>query len=531
MIVHEMQELIFSGPVLPQALAAPQVETEFTWEDGAKKVLGFYDGAGIYKVRFLPEKAGNYHWKVTGVVQGQGEALCTYGPQLNESDLSTCSRGRSHGKVSVCGQHFTYADGGWYQPFGTTVYGLAHQNDALIEETLCSLEKAPYNKIRMCLFPKYYEYNREDPEYFPFEKSAGGGWDVGQPCLKFWQRLDRILDRLEVMDIQADLILFHPYDRWGFSKMSMEDNLLYLETVIRRLSARPNVWWSLANEYDVLPAFEKEDWYILEDFLADRDPFHHLLSNHNWVSFYDFTREHVTHVCVQYPWVQKAGLLAREYKKPVIYDEMGYEGNVPMGWGNLSGFELVNRFWCVCTQGAWATHGEAFESEDEVLWWSKGGALKGESTRRIAWLRAFMESLPGPLTAVIPPMAVSEAPMSASDSFMDAQAVKEMLAQIPESVRGFTRAMLSLSPVERERTLLADPLYAGHCGSDAYLYYYARTCPCRVDIELPEDGSYTVEVLDVWEMTRQTVMENTRGAIKVFLPSKEGMAVYAERTH
>lgn len=33
-----------------------------------------------------------------------------------------------------------------------------------------------------------------------------------------------------------------------------------------------------------------------------------------------------------------------------------------------------------------------------MLWWSKGGKLKGESSRRIAFLREIIESLPGPLT-------------------------------------------------------------------------------------------------------------------------------------
>ena len=509
MLVHQMQEFTFEGPVLTNAWAAPQVAAEFSSAEETVRVKGFYDGEGIYKVRFLPEKAGSYTWQVNGAVSGRGSVYC--------------SAGEKRGKVSASSQHFIYANGSLYQSFGTTVYGLVHQPEALIEKTLRSLEASPYNKVRMCLFPKYYEYNREEPEAFPFEKTDAGVFDVQRPCLKYWQRLDRVLDRLEAMDIQADLILFHPYDKWGFSKMSMEDNLIYLETVIRRLAARPNVWWSLANEYDVLTAFEMEDWYTVEDFMTRCDPFHHLLSNHNWAKFYDFSREHITHVCVQFPWVQKAGLLAHEYQKPVIFDEMGYEGNVPMGWGNLSAFELVNRFWCVCAQGAWATHGEAFVSEDQVLWWSKGGNLKGASTPRIAWLRKFMESLPGPLEADLLPLAVNDMPP-------DKDTAEALFAQMPEEFQGFARAMVSLSPLERERMVLADPMYSGHCGTDAYLYYYARTCPCMAHIELPGDGGYKVEVLDVWEMTRYTAMENAQGSVTVRLPSKEGIAVCAVRT-
>lgn len=36
--------------------------------------------------------------------------------------------------------------------------------------------------------------------------------------------------------------------------MPREDNLIYLDYLIRRLAAFPNVWWSLANEYDLCGA-------------------------------------------------------------------------------------------------------------------------------------------------------------------------------------------------------------------------------------------------------------------------------------
>ena len=49
------------------------------------------------------------------------------------------------------------------------------------------------------------------------------------------------------MGIEADLILFNPYDRWGFARMGMENNLEYLKYVIARLASYKDVWWALAN--------------------------------------------------------------------------------------------------------------------------------------------------------------------------------------------------------------------------------------------------------------------------------------------
>ena len=81
-----------------------------------------------------------------------------------------------------------------------------------------------------------------------------------------------------------------------------------------------------------------------------------------------------------------------------MVDECCYEGNIPWDRGNISGFELVHRFWTVCMQGGYCTHGETYLNEEEVLWWSKGGKLVGESPARIGFLREILESLPGPLT-------------------------------------------------------------------------------------------------------------------------------------
>lgn len=53
------------------------------------------------------------------------------------------------------------------------------------------------------------------------------------------------------LGIQADIIVMHPYDRWGFSEMSAECDDLYWKYLIARVSAYRNVWWSLANEYDL----------------------------------------------------------------------------------------------------------------------------------------------------------------------------------------------------------------------------------------------------------------------------------------
>ena len=111
-------------------------------------------------------------------------------------------------------------------------------------------------------------------------------------------------------------------------------------------------------------------------------------------------------------------------------------------------------------------------------------------------------------------------------------AVKNGKAEIPQD--DFIRAVLRL-PAERAveivRNLKKDTrIYTGHCGEDAYLAYYGRHCTAEGELELPENHSYDIEVLDVWEMSRSKVMTGVSGNVKLKLPGKEGIAVLAKCT-
>ena len=51
--------------------------------------------------------------------------------------------------------------------------------------------------------------------------------------------------------------------------------------------------------------------------------------------------------------------------------------------------------------------GETYLSDDDVLWWAKGGKLKGKSPERIAFLRELMESLPSAIEPWYEPESVT----------------------------------------------------------------------------------------------------------------------------
>lgn len=504
---YEMFELEFKGREPEGSQAVVDVQAEFAHtpegqEPVKKQVKGFYAGNGVYKVRFYPDEAGVYEWKVTGLVSGEGREECA-------------PADGAKGMVHAVDTHFEYDSGEVFKPFGTTIYAMNHQPQELIDQTMETLKSAPFNKVRHCVFPKHYDYNHNDPEYFAFEKDENGNWDVNRPCFAFWDHFEEGIFALARMGIQSDLILFHPYDCWGFASLSMEDNLVYLDYLLRRFAAIPEMWWSMANEYDLCRAKTMEDWYAIEEFIAANDPWHHLLSNHNCLDFYDFTRPNITHVCVQTPLVEKGAEWMEEYKKPVIDDECCYEGDLPLSWGNISAFEMVNRFWKLNAVGAYATHGEVFRCREEVLWWSKGGVLKGQSPKRIAFLRQIMEEIPGALS---PWKEDPRTRMPGLDEMTPEQL--EELANSP-----IARHFMNQSEADRIVGMMKDLDYAGCYGDEVFVKYFGRHCNSITTVYLPENAKYQLEIIDAWKMTREVAMTGISGKVDVELPGREGTAI------
>ena len=151
--------------------------------------------------------------------------------------------------------------------------------------------------------------------------------------------------------------------------------------MVSRFSAYRNIWWSLANEYDLLTEKTQEDWERYAQIICEKDPYNHLRSIHNCRPFYDYRRPWITHCSIQRQDLYKTAEMVQElkerFKKPVIVDEMAYEGSLPNGWGNITGQEMVKRFWEAFVRGGYAGHGETYLTEERILWWSHGGDLRG----------------------------------------------------------------------------------------------------------------------------------------------------------
>ena len=418
----------------------------------------------------MPDETGEWRYKTSSNRAGLD----------GKTGVFTCTAASGgHGPVRVRDTfHFAYADGTPYFPFGTTVYAFVHQGDAQEELTLKTLKTTGFNKVRFCIFPKDYEYSRNEPVYHPYERKGTGEWVFDRFDPAYWRHLEERIRQLREMGIEADLILWHPYDRWKHSFMTEAQDVLYLRYAISRLAAYRNVWWSLANEYDfMLKRKPMERWDRFFHVLRDEDPHQHLRSVHNGNTkkLYDYSQPWVTHVSIQHSDVMQVRAWRDEYGKPVINDECEYEGDIPNPWGNISARELVHRFWVMVMGGGYATHGETYQHPDDILWWSKGGQLHGESAPRIAFLRKLVEERP------------------------------EGLEPMPDNWI-WTR----LSGAQRAGEILI---------------YLGTHQPAVWRNQLPKTGRYTVEIIDPWEMTVTPLPGPMTAPFQIPLPGKPYLAL------
>jgi hypothetical protein len=388
----EVFELTLDGPSTGNPFMDVQFAVNFTQGHRTVQVEGFYDGEGKYKARLMPDAAGAWTYTTTSNV----EAL---NGKTGRFEAVAALPG-AHGPVVVHNtHHFSHADGAPYFPFGTTCYAWIHQPEALQQQTLATLKAAPFNKMRMCIFPKHYEYNHNEPPFYPFPR-AGDTNDYTRFDPRFFQHLERRVLDLQKLGIEADLILFHPYDRWGYQSMSAETDAFYLRYVVARLGAYRNVWWSMANEWDLMKSKTLAGFDRLFHVLESADAHGHLRSIHYSNVMYDYARPWVTHASLQTDNFDAAPGYLAAWRKPVVYDECKYEGNLNKRWGNISANEMSRRFWLGIINGCYVTHGETYlpetnaafnEDTTPTLWWSHGGTLHGASTAQIALLRKLVE--------------------------------------------------------------------------------------------------------------------------------------------
>lgn len=492
-------ELEFSGPSVGNPFIDVDLRMDVTLDGHTLRVPGFYDGDGCYRIRFTPDRPGLWTYSIVSNAME---------PTSGTIDVSPAASGDRGPVMASSPTHFAYADGTEYHPFGTTVYALPHQPAELVRQTLETLAKGPFNKVRLCVFPKDFKYNTNEPDLLPFEslgvvsegETGARRFDFSRFNPTYFRHLEGIVARLGSSGIEADIILFHPYDRWGFAEMSAAEDEHYLRYVVARLASFPNVWWSMANEFDLLKTKSDQDWNKLLEIVEEADPYGHLRSVHNCFRYFDQSHPLVTHVSVQRDQTAQTVISMQKYGKPVIVDECGYEGDLSDAWGNLSGVEMMHRVWEAVTNGGYATHGETFRNAEDVVFWSKGGKLEGESVSRIAFLRKVLDE--------------------AGQGLEPLPSVRRLILQAggPENLvlSELHAAGTDLNADPEHRVVIPWFFTIGRPG-DIYLSYFGVNQPGEVIAAVPHGEVYEAHLIDTWEMSTTKIADHViRGQIVQF---------------
>ncbi|MCQ2113545.1 MAG: DUF4038 domain-containing protein [Bacteroidaceae bacterium] len=413
-----MYETSLTAPLTEENPFNIELKARFENADTAIIVNGYYDGIdkktkqGVWRIRFMPMREGVWHFVTisnTHNLNGKSGDFSCIAPSAD-----------NHGPVMVdkTGLHFKYADGKRFMPVGTTSYDWMHAtNDphfgnfdkglTIQEQTLKSLEMSGFNKVRSLLLVHNFDKSYPEPDIFPFERE-GDSWDWTRLNPRYFDHVEEYTLRLMQLGIEQDLILFHPYDegRWGFDAMPREAGMLLCKYVTARFGAIRNIWWSMANEYDGLKKQPRDIWDVWTDAVIDNDPYHHLISIHSFTAqYYKYWDSRYTHCSIQDQApveVQGGAAIVRNiYKKPVIFDEICYEGDMTSRWGCLTGEEELYRMWQAYVCGTYATHAECFQygnphdfSHDFL---AVGGKWMGESWKRIKFMRSILDDMAYPM--------------------------------------------------------------------------------------------------------------------------------------
>jgi hypothetical protein len=260
--------------------------------------------------------------------------------------------------------------------------------------------------------------------------------------------------------------------------MGAEADDRYLRYAVARLSAYRNVWWSIANEYDLVRSKTMTDWDRFFRIVQEGDPYSRLRSIHHSRVVYDHSKPWCTHASLQEYDFEKSAALFAAWNKPIVYDEIQYEGNISSRWGNLSPEEMTHRFWRAIIYGVYATHGETYMVTDGSPVWSDAGELHGTSPARITFLRKLLER------------------------------------------SGTTGLMAAENPYY---------LNAGNPGA-VILYYFDYHCVGEYVFPLPDNVKFKAMMIDPWEMTESALPGTYSGKSKITLTGKPYMAVLFEKS-
>jgi len=387
-----------ANPVAHNPFTEATFEGTFTSPGGKRATAdGFCDSADgtLFKVRFCPSQVGACRYELTYTDRAGKQTL---------KGRFNCANTHNPGPVIAdpqAPQHFIYAGSSkHFYHLGITAYHLLmpENSDADIRHYVDWCAAAGFNKIRFLLAGYALEGAYGAPPGLPTPVLP---WPGGQDHLDFtrfdvgyWQRAERAITYMRDKGIVATVILMIEKDDLPMQLGALsEHEYRYYRCAVARLAAYHNVWFDLGNEHNEYR--QVPDWAnTMGPFIRQHDPYGRLISAHGYADFAYGDQDWAGYIITQqYGTPQEVNAWAlkyRQYQKPYVNEEYGYEGNADKP-GHQMNVNWVRRcHWALALAGGYATYGDWLPHAPFYL--AHIGA--GQAPPQLKLLPTFFEQLP-----------------------------------------------------------------------------------------------------------------------------------------
>jgi len=232
----------------------------FTSESGQElHIPGFYNGDNEYLIRFSGREAGEWSF----VTKSSSDGLNGLSGTLTISETPFKS---TKGQLMVAPdspKHFSYENGEPAFPLAFELdwlFALDYDNIRDIPKTrkiLSDIQKNGFNHVVMNVYaydvgweidesvPEHYFYGR--PEYSVFE-GTNESPNFNLLNLQFFNHLDRVIQEMQIMGLDAHLMIYVWNKEVNWPGMYTEADNRYYDYIIKRYQAFSNIVWDVSKE-------------------------------------------------------------------------------------------------------------------------------------------------------------------------------------------------------------------------------------------------------------------------------------------
>lgn len=335
------------------------------------RVPGFYDGDGVWKIRFSPARPGRWRLRSVSPVAALNGREWELEAQPAPAHL--------HGRLRIrpdAPRHLAWEDGTPFFLMGYEADWLwaAGQDDPerkRLHQLVRSLDRHGFNYVFVNVYAhdtrwcpgRVNEWDVAPSRLFPWEGSNDRP-DHSRLNPAFFKEWDAMMDALHRRGIAVHVMLkvYNKFVNWP--EAGSDADLRFFRYVSARYQAYPNVVWDVSKEAFKEPS--KSYLARMISVLRGSDAYQHLVALHDDDEFFwDPATRGLTDFRVdqehRIDWAELARFDRALAERPVVNAEFGYElgvENLPThaNVNQVDGRELARRAYTLYFQGAYAAY-------------------------------------------------------------------------------------------------------------------------------------------------------------------------------